>query len=199
MPIYAIDNFIPVIKSNTYIHPSAEIIGDVIIEEHCYIAAGAVLRGDFGRIYVGHHSNVQDNCVLHSFPDKDCHLEPYSHIGHCAILHGCRIGENSLIGMNAVVMDDAIIGQESVVAASSFVGAKFTCEPRSMVMGIPAKVARPIKDQEVNWKRQGTMEYVELADRSLKTMREIQPLTSIESDRPRYQDSIHQIKKEFDA
>ena len=77
MPIYALEDFIPVVKTNTYIHPSAEIIGDVIIEEHCFIGPGAVLRGDFGRIFVGHHSNIQDTCVLHSFPDKDCHLEPY--------------------------------------------------------------------------------------------------------------------------
>jgi phenylacetic acid degradation protein len=104
VPVYAIDNFVPVIKPTAFIHPSAEIIGDVIIEDHCYIGPCAVLRGDFGRIHVSHHSNVQDCCVLHSFPDKDCFLEPYSHIGHSAVLHGCRIGENALIGMNAVVM-----------------------------------------------------------------------------------------------
>lgn len=194
MPIYAIDNFIPVIKENTYVHPSAEIIGDVIIEENCYIAAGAVLRGDFGRIYVGHHSNVQDNCVLHSFPDKDCHLEPYSHIGHCAVLHGCRIGENALIGMNAVVMDDAYIGSESIVAASSFVRGAFQCEPRSMVMGIPAKVVRQVSDKEIGWKSTGTQEYVELANRSVTSMRIIEPLNEIQNDRPRYQDSEHVTK-----
>ncbi|MFT5163429.1 MAG: phenylacetic acid degradation protein [Alteromonadaceae bacterium] len=194
MPIYAIDNLIPVIKSNSYIHPSAEIIGDVIIEEHCYIGPNAVLRGDFGRIYVGHHSNVQDNCVLHSFPDKDCHLEPYSHIGHGAILHGCTIGENSLIGMNAVVMDDANIGKESMIAACSFVRAKFVCEPRSMVMGIPGKVARSLSEKEVNWKTSGTGEYVELAKRSITTMREIEPLAQEQTDRPRYNESTHQTK-----
>jgi len=198
VPIYAIDNFVPVIKKNTYIHPSAEIIGDVIIEENCYIAAGAVLRGDFGRIYVGHHSNVQDNCVLHSFPDKDCHLEAYSHIGHCAVLHGCRIGENALIGMNAVVMDDAFIGSESIVAASSFVRGGFQCEPRSMVMGIPAKVVRQVSDKEIGWKKTGTLEYVELANRSTTTMREIEPLTEVQTDRPRYQDSVHVTKDKIE-
>ena len=196
MPIYAIDNFVPVIKENTYIHPSAEIIGDVIIEENCYIGAGAVLRGDFGRIYVAHHSNVQDNCVLHSFPDKDCHLEPYSHIGHAAVLHGCRIGENALIGMNAVVMDDAFIGKESIVAASSFVRAKYTCEPRSMVMGIPARAVREVSDDEFRWKKMGTQEYVDLSERSINTMREIEPLTEIQENRPRFQDSSHKIKQE---
>ena len=194
MPIYAIEDFIPVIKSNTYIHPSAEIIGDVIIEEHCFIGPNAVLRGDFGRIHVHHHSNVQDNCVIHSFPNKDTILHPYSHIGHGAILHGCTIEENSLVGMNAVVLDEAIIGAESIVAASSFVRAKFVCEPRSMVMGIPAKVSKTLTDQEVNWKTSGTAEYIKLTQRALDTMRIIEPLSEIQNDRPSYQESTHVYK-----
>jgi len=194
MPIYALENYIPVVKANCYIHPSAEIIGDVIIEENCFIGPGAVLRGDFGRIYVGHDSNVQDTCVLHSFPDKDCHLEPYSHIGHGAVLHGCRIGEHSLIGMNAVVMDDSKIGAESFVAASSFVRAGFQCEPRSMVMGIPAKVIRKVTDEEFGWKKVGTQEYVELGKRCTETIREIEPLSEEQEDRPRFQDSNHEPK-----
>jgi len=191
MPIYALENFVPVVKANTYVHPSAEIIGDVIIEENCFIGPGAVLRGDFGRIFVGHHSNIQDTCVLHSFPDKDCHLEPYSHIGHGAVLHGCRIGEHALVGMNAVVMDDAKIGAESFVAASSFVRAGFQCEPRSMLMGIPAKFVRQVTDQELGWKKTGTDEYIELAERFTSTIREIEPLTEEQEDRPRYQESMH--------
>ncbi|MGX5202155.1 acyltransferase [Aliikangiella sp. IMCC44632] len=194
MPVYAIDNFVPVIKPTAFIHPSAEIIGDVIIEDHCYIGPCAVLRGDFGRIHVSHHSNIQDCCVLHSFPDKDCFLEPYSHIGHSAVLHGCRIGENALIGMNAVVMDDAIIGQESMVAACSFVRAKFTCDARSMVMGTPAKVARQLSAEEVNWKTQGTKEYTQLALRAKQSLREVEPLSEIQPDRPRFNSSNHQTK-----
>jgi len=194
MPIYSLENHVPVVKASTYIHPSAEIIGDVIIEEHCFIGPGAVLRGDFGRIFVGHHSNIQDTCVLHSFPDKDCHLEPYSHIGHGAVLHGCRIGEHALVGMNAVVMDDAVIGAGSFVAASSFVKSGFSCEARSMLMGVPAKVVRQVSEQEFGWKKQGTREYVELAERFSKTLREIIPLTEEQMDRPRYQDSQHKPK-----
>ncbi len=194
MPIYALEKFIPVVKANSYIHPSAEIIGDVIIEEHCFIGPGAVLRGDFGRIFVGHHSNIQDTCVLHSFPDKDCHLEPYSHIGHGAVLHGCRIGEHVLVGMNAVVMDDAKIGAGSFVAASSFVRAGFECEPRSMLMGVPAKVTRQVTEQEFGWKKTGTQEYVELGERYSASIRVIEPLLQEQQDRPRYQNSTHKPK-----
>ncbi len=198
MPIYAIDNFVPVIKSNTYIHPAATIIGDVIIEEHCYIGAGAVLRGDFGRIYIAHHSNVQDNCVLHSFPDKDCLLEDHSHIGHNAVLHGCIIGRHSLVGMNAVVMDDARIGSESIIAACSFVTSQFSCDSRSMVMGIPAVVKRRLTESEINWKKQGTQEYIELSRRSIETMQETTPLTEVQINRPRYKKKTHIQKNGID-
>ena len=194
MPIYAIEDLIPVIKSNSYVHPSAEIIGDVIIEEHCYIGPNAVLRGDFGRIIVGHHSNIQDNCAIHSFPNQAAVLKPFSHIGHGAILHGCTIEENTLIGINAVVMDAAVIGSESIVAASSFVRAKFTCPPRSMVMGTPAKVTKTLSDQEVKWKTSGTQEYVKLAERSLQSMRLVEPLIEVQTARPQYQESNHQLK-----
>ena len=194
MPIYAIDNFIPVIDPSSFIHPSAEIIGDVIIEHDCYIGPNAVLRGDFGRIHVCAYSNVQDNCVLHSFPNKDCYLEPYSHIGHAAVLHGCLIGENSLVGMNAVVMDDANIGAESIVAASAFVKAKFRCESRSMVVGAPAKILRQVTEKEVNWKTSGTQEYVALGKRCLDSLREVEPLALIQANRPRFQQSNHEVK-----
>ncbi|NQZ87725.1 MAG: transferase hexapeptide repeat family protein [Colwellia sp.] len=194
MPIYAIDDFIPVIHPTSFVHPSAEIIGDVIIEANCYIGPNAVLRADFGRIYVDKNSNVQDCCVLHSFPGKDCHLEPFSHIGHSAVLHGCRIGENSLVGMNSVIMDDAIIGAESFIAASAFVKAKFSCEPRSLVVGTPAKVLKQLTEQEVDWKSKGTAEYTQLAQRCISSLREVSPLAQVQENRPRFQQSTHKPK-----
>ena len=186
MPIYAIENLIPVIKSDTYIHPSAEIIGDVIIEEHCYIGPHAVLRGDFGRIHVQHHSNVQDNCVIHSFPNKDVMLYPYSHIGHGAILHGCTIEENVLVGMNAVIMDESIIANDCIVAAMSFVPAKFRCEPGSLIKGTPAKVSRSLSEQEITWKTEGTGQYIKLTQRSIDSLRIVEPLSELQADRPVY-------------
>ncbi|WP_426357479.1 DapH/DapD/GlmU-related protein [Pseudocolwellia sp. HL-MZ19] len=195
MPIYAIDNLIPVIHPSSYVHPSAEIIGDVIIEAHCYIGPNAVLRGDFGRIYVSENSNIQDCCVLHSFPNKDCYLEPYSHIGHCAVLHGCYIGKNALIGMNAVIMDDVKIGAESIVAASSFVKSSFECDERSMLVGSPAKILRKVTDDEMKWKKQGTEEYVILAKRCNENLKEVTPLNEVQIKRPRFQSSVHTLKK----
>ena len=173
MPFYALDSHQPVVHSSAYVHPSADIIGDVIIEADCFIGPNAVLRGDFGRIHVQHHSNIQDCCVLHSFPNKHCVVEAYGHVGHAAVLHGCHLESNVLVGMNAVIMDDAVIAKNSIIAASSFVAAKFTCQPQSLIVGVPAKVKRQLSDAEVDWKSQGTQEYVELASRYLAGVREV--------------------------
>ncbi len=100
-------------------------------------------------------------------------VEVDGHIGHGAVLHGCRVGRNAMVGMNAVVMDKAVVGEESIVAAMSFVKAGMVIPPRSMVMGAPAKVVRELTDDDVAWKSFGTRQYHELAVRSLQTMREV--------------------------
>ena len=173
MPFYALGSHQPVVHHSAYVHPSADIIGDVIIEANCFIGPNAVLRGDFGRIHVKHHANVQDCCVLHSFPNKHCIVDAYGHIGHGAVLHGCHIQTNALVGMNAVIMDDAVIAENSIIAAASFVAAKFSCPPNSLVVGTPAKVKRELTEAEVDWKSKGTEEYVELASRYLTDVREV--------------------------
>jgi len=133
MPVYRLGEFIPVIDPAAYVHPEAVVIGDVIIAADVFVGPGAVLRGDFGRIQLDQGSNLQDTCVMHAFPDKDCVVKKDGHIGHGAILHGCVIGENSLVGMNAVVMDDSVIARDCMIAACSFVGAGFSCDKRSMI------------------------------------------------------------------
>jgi len=173
MPFYALGSHQPVVHASAYVHPSADIIGDVIIEANCFIGPNAVLRGDFGRIHIKHHSNVQDCCVLHSFPNKHCIVEAHGHVGHAAVLHGCHLHTNVLVGMNAVIMDDAVISENSIIAASSFVAAKFECPPNSLIVGTPAKVKRSLNETEIDWKSQGTQEYVELAARYLSDVREV--------------------------
>ena len=174
MPIYRLEGMTPQIADSAYVHPSAEIIGDVIIEEHCYIAPGAVLRGDFGRIHVQHHCNIQDNCVLHSFPEQDCIVSAYGHVGHAAVLHGCVLNNNVLVGMNAVIMDQAIIAENCIIGANSFVPNKFSCEPGSLIIGSPASVKRALSEQEINWKSEGTNHYVQLASRYLNSCELVQ-------------------------
>ena len=121
--IYELDGIRPVIDPSAFVHPEAVVIGDVIISAGCYIAPGAVLRGDFGRITVHKGANVQDNCVMHGFPGTGTVIEENGHVGHGAVIHGAVIERNALIGMNAVINDEAVIGSENIVAAMAFIRA----------------------------------------------------------------------------
>ena len=96
MPVYSLEGITPVVHPEAYVHETAVLIGDVIIGAGCYVGPNASLRGDFGRIVVGEGANVQDVCVMHTFPGKDCVVNRNGHIGHGAVLHGCIIGENSV-------------------------------------------------------------------------------------------------------
>jgi phenylacetic acid degradation protein len=163
--VYAFEGVIPVIDPTAYVHPSAVLIGDVIVGARCYVAAGAVMRGDFGRIVLEEGANLQDNCVVHSLPDFDCVMEVDSHIGHGAVIHGCRIGRDALVGMNAVVMDRAVVGEQAVVAAMAFVKIGGVIPPRVLAAGIPAKVIRELSERDLRGKHAGTLLYQELAER----------------------------------
>ncbi len=194
MPAYAIENLIPVVDPAAFVHPTAVLIGDVIVGANCYVGPNAVLRGDFGRILLAPGSNVQDTCVLHSFPQKDCTVDTDGHIGHGAVLHGCHIGRNALVGINAVVMDDVRIGAESLIAACAFVKSGFECPPRSLLAGSPAQIRRQLTEEEVQWKSAGTREYQQLTLRSLSSLRQVQPLLTSQADRPRFTGSEYTLK-----
>lgn len=185
MPCYEIDGIRPVVDPSAYVHPTAVLIGDVIVGAGCYIGPVCSLRGDFGRLVVEAGANIQDTCVMHGFPGTDTVVGPDGHIGHGAVLHGCRIGRNALVGMNAVVMDNAVVGESSIVAASAFVKAGMEIPPRVLVAGVPAKVRRELTEQELTWKVEGTRNYQDLTLRCVTTMREVQPLPRMEHDRKR--------------
>lgn len=183
--VYAIDGIVPVVDPTAFVHPSAVLIGDVIVGPGCYVGPCASLRGDFGRLILEAGANLQDTCVMHGFPGTDTVVEEDGHIGHGAVLHGCRIGRNALIGMNAVIMDNAVVGEASIVAASAFVKAGAVIPPRSLAAGMPAKVIRPLSDEEIEWKSSGTRTYQDLTRRCLATLVETAPLSAVEPDRKR--------------
>lgn len=183
--VYSIDGVIPVVDPTAFVHPSAILIGDVIVGPGCYVGPAASLRGDFGRLILERGANLQDTCVMHGFPGTDTVVEEDGHVGHGAVLHGCIVKRDALIGMNAVIMDGAVIGESAIVAAMAFVKAGFEVPPRMLAAGIPAKILRPVTDEEIAWKREGTEDYQRLAIRSMKTMRPVEPLTEVEPDRPR--------------
>lgn len=185
MKVYQIDGVTPVIDPTAYVHPTAVLIGDVIIGPRCYVGPSACLRGDFGRLELKEGANIQDTCVMHGFPNTDTVVEEDGHIGHGAVLHGCTVKKNALVGMNAVIMDGAIVGESSIVAASAFVKAKFEVPDKTLVAGSPARIIRALSDTEIEWKSKGTAQYQDLAVRSLNTMKEVDPLTQVEPDRKR--------------
>lgn len=187
MTCYSIDGIGPVVDPTAYVHPSAVLIGDVIVGPGCYVGPCASLRGDFGRIELRRGANVQDTCVLHSFPNQDVVVEENGHIGHGAVLHGCVVRHDALVGMNAVVMDGGEVGAEAIVAALAFVAAGSRLPARSLVVGTPARVARSLTDDEVARKREGTATYHGLVERCLSSMREVEPQTHVAADRSRFQ------------
>lgn len=184
MPSYAIEDVIPVVDPTAYVHPTAVLIGDVIVGADCYVGPAACLRGDFGRIVLQRGANVQDTCVIHGFPGHDTVVGENGHIGHGAVLHSCTVQRDALVGMNAVVMDEAVVGEQAIVAACAFVRAGIQVPPRTLVAGLPAKVVRELSPEEIAWKQAGTSTYHDLTRRSLRSLREVSPLSEIEENRP---------------
>ncbi len=181
---YAIDGVKPVVHPDAFVHPQAVLIGDVVIESSCYIGPGACLRGDFSRIHIAQGSNVQENCVLHSFPNIPVIVEPNVIIAHGVILHGCHVKTRSLIGMNSVIMDNAVIGEDCLVAAMSFVAANRHVADKQLLAGNPSKIVRTIENRELDWIAQGLTVYQELVQRCLTTMQPVEVLYELEDDRP---------------
>jgi len=184
MAIYQFLNFIPVVHETAFIHPQANVTGDVVIGPHCYVGPGAVLRGDWGRIVLEEGVNVQENCVVHMFPGTETRLKKMSHVGHGAIIHGGTLGENVLIGMNAVVMDHCSVGAGSIVGALAFVPQNSVIPERSIFVGNPGKIVKQVSDEMLAWKTEGTALYMELASQCNETLKEVTPLREVEADRP---------------
>ena len=185
MTSYEIDGVVPVVDPTAFVHESASLIGDVIVGPGCYIGPFASLRGDFGRIVVGAGSNVQDSSVLHAFPGADCVLEPNSHVGHAAVLHGCLVRSWALIGIGSIVLDGAEIGEDALIGAGSVVTAGTIIPPAVLAIGSPAKVIKTLDDTTREWKRNGVGIYQQLAQRSLSSLRVVEPLFAVEADRRR--------------
>ena len=185
LTVYAIDGVTPVVDPSAFVHPTAVLIGDVIVGAGCYVGPAACLRGDFGHIEVRAGANIQDTCVLHGFPGVGTIVEEDGHIGHGGVLHGCIVRRNALIGMNAVINDHAEIGESASVAAMAFVKAKMIVPPRTLVAGIPARIVRELTETELAWKVEGTDSYKELSRRSLRTMKAVAPLAAPEPGRKR--------------
>lgn len=180
LQVYSFEGVIPVVDPSAFVHPSAVLIGKVLIGPGVFIGPCASLRGDFGRLIVRAGANVQDGCVMHGYPETDTVVEENGHIGHGSVLHGCIVRRDAMVGMNAVIMDRAEVGEASIIAASAFVKSDWIVPARVLVAGVPARVVRALSEEEIAAKRKGTQTYQALARRSLASMQRVSPLSSPE-------------------
>jgi carbonic anhydrase/acetyltransferase-like protein (isoleucine patch superfamily) len=149
MTIQRLNGQQPRIAADVFIAPGAVIIGDVEIGAGASVWCNAVIRGDAAPIRIGPGSNIQDGAILHADPGAPCIIGANVTVGHAAIVHGCTIGDHSLIGMHATVLNLAVIEPESLVAAGALVRERATFAARSMIVGLPAVLRRPLTDDEV--------------------------------------------------
>ena len=146
-------------ETKTYIAPNATVVGDVQLGENVNIWYGEVLRGDSGAIVLGEGTNVQDNCVLH----EKTTLGKFCTVGHGAIVHGCTVGDNCTIGMGAIVLTGAVLGDNCMVGAGAVVTGKMNAPAGSLLLGSPAKVMRPLTQEEIDHSLKNAENYVEKA------------------------------------
>lgn len=193
--IYKFKGFIPVIHETSFVHPQATVTGNVIIGKHCYIGPGAALRGDWGGIVLEDGCNVQENCTIHMFPGVTVLLKEGAHIGHGAVIHGATIGRNCLVGMNSVIMDNVVLGDECIVGALSFIKEGEVFEPKSLIVGNPAKKIKEVSDEMIAWKTKGTQLYQSLPGEMMEEWEACEPLRKIPADRPKQEKLYENWKK----
>jgi carbonic anhydrase/acetyltransferase-like protein (isoleucine patch superfamily) len=159
---------LPVLGPGVLIAPGAAVVGEVVLGAEVSIWYGAVLRGDLAPVTVGERTNIQDGAVIHVGDSSPCRVGPDTVVGHRAVLHGCRIEEDCLIGMQATVLDDAVVGAGSVIGAGSVVTPGTVIPPRSLALGTPARVVRPLGEEDQARHRALAAKYVRLKENYLR-------------------------------
>ena len=155
--------FEPKIGENCFLADSAVVVGDVTMGRDCSIWFNAVLRGDVHPIFIGANTNIQDNSTVHVMHDYPAIIGRDVTVGHNAIVHGCKVGNNCLIGMGAILLSYCEIGDNCIVAAGSLVPERKVIPPGSLVMGSPAKVVRSLTEEDIAALQASAQSYVELA------------------------------------
>jgi len=154
----------PTVPASCFIEDTGVVIGDVVMGEECSVWFHAVIRGDVNYIRIGQRTNIQDLCMLHV--THDTHpliIGNEVTVGHNVVLHGCTIKDRVLVGMGAIIMDGAVIGEDSVVGAGALVVEGTIVPPKSLILGSPAKVKRPVTEKELAWIKESADNYVKYA------------------------------------
>lgn len=163
MPIYLLDDRLPSLGPGAWAAPSADLIGDVQLGARASVWFGAVIRADNTPIVIGSDSNIQDGAVCHSDPGAPLTVGVGVTVGHQAILHGCTIADNCLIGMGARILNGAILGPDCLVGAGALITEGKRFEAGSLIVGVPARVVRPLTDNEKAAIRASAAHYAEKA------------------------------------
>lgn len=153
------------IGKSSYVNEKASVIGDVLIGEECFIGAGAVVRGDYGRIEIGDRTSIQENCVIHARPDEKCTIGNDVQIGHGAVLHNCVVKNFAVIGLGSRVCDYATVGVWAIVGEGAVVSSRSDIPDEKVAVGIPAKVFRNVNEEEKTLWSSFKRKYVDLAGR----------------------------------
>ncbi|MBL4817875.1 MAG: gamma carbonic anhydrase family protein [Deltaproteobacteria bacterium] len=154
------------IDKKAYVHPSAQLMGDIEIKADANIWPLVVMRGDMGKISIGESTNIQDGTVCHATHDlSETLIGDRVTVGHRAILHGCIVEDECLIGMGSILMDNCVIGKGSFIGAGSLVLANTKIPPGSLVLGSPGKVIRPVNEREAKVIADSWPHYVENSKR----------------------------------
>lgn len=167
MTVASFEGKSPRIGEGSYIHPSADVFGDVTVGRGCWIGPGARIRGDYGTIRIGDHTAVEDNCVIHARPDEVCTIGSWVTLGHASIIHNAlAIGDHAVIGMGAVVSDWAVLGEWAVVGEGAVVRQRQEIPAEHIAVGVPAKILDKTIDDDykAEWMR-FKQTYVDLARR----------------------------------
>ncbi len=146
-----------------WVHPSAVVVGDVVLGRDVSVWPCAVLRGDSDRIAIGDATNVQDGAVVHVDPGVPCTVGARCTIGHRAVVHGCTVGDEVLVGMGAIILNGAVIGAGSIIGAGAVIPEGMIVPPASLVLGVPGRVVRAVRDDERAAQVAGAARYVERA------------------------------------
>ncbi len=173
MAIYELDGMAPTLASGAWVADSAQVIGQVTLEENVSVWFGTVIRGDSERIHIGRGSNIQDACVLHTDPGVPLTLGENVSVGHQVMLHGCTVGDGTLIGIGAIVLNHVKIGKNCLVGAGSLVTEGKEFPDGSMILGSPARVARQLTPEQIAGLQRIAKHYVDNAARFRQGLKKI--------------------------
>ncbi len=165
MTLFKFEDKAPLLSPSSWVAPSADIMGDVTINENASVWFGAVLRGDCEKIVVGRGANVQDGAVVHTDPGFPALIGDGVTVGHLVMLHGCEIGSNSLIGIGAVILNGASIGKNCIIGSKALVPEGKVIPDNSLVIGIPGKVVKQVSDAQVTGNEASALHYIQNSHR----------------------------------